>query len=48
MRTDLMWALHNIIAHPLSEILYWIGFDDLGNWIHDHTVPEHEEGTGRG
>ena len=42
------WTLHNLIAHPLSEIVYQLGFEGLGNRIHDSTVPIHEKGTGRG
>lgn len=52
MKRELMWAIHNLIAHPLGEICYWLGFiytpiRDLGNWIHDRTIPPHEPGTGR-
>lgn len=42
------WALHNLIAHPLSEVIYQFGLEDLGNTIHDITIPLHEPGTGRG
>ena len=42
------WSLHNLIAHPLSEIVHLCGYTDLGNKIHDYTIPEHEEGQGRG
>ena len=42
------WSVHNLIAHPLSEVVYQIGFEDLSNRIHDATVPVHEKGTGRG
>lgn len=43
------WSLHNIVAHPLSEIVYlFTASDRASNWIHDITVPEHESGTGRG
>lgn len=53
MNADLMWALHNLVAHPVSELCHWAGYVDprarnLGNWIHDRTVPAHEPGTGRG
>lgn len=46
--------MHNLIAHPLSEILHWtseiFGGEayDLGNRIHDATLPIHEPGKGRG
>ena len=42
------WTLHNLMAHPLSEVVYLLGFENFSNWIHDSTVPEHEPGTGRG
>lgn len=42
------WAIHNLIAHPLSEILYWLGLSRLGFWLHDATIPRHLKGTGRG
>jgi hypothetical protein len=42
------WTLHNLVAHPASEILYQVGFEDLGNRLHDATVPTHVKGTGRG
>lgn len=46
------WPAHNLVAHPLSEIVYWLTFwwagDGLSHWIHDITIPEHEEGNGRG
>lgn len=41
------WPVHNLIAHPLSEIAWWLvrpfGADKaerLSNWIHDSTVPK--------
>lgn len=42
------WTCHNLVAHPVSEILYQIGKGDLGNRIHDATVPSHIKGQGRG
>lgn|GEM_PF-6219373 len=50
---NLMWASHNLIAHPLSEITYWLGYlhpkiRDFGLWLHDITVPRHAPNTGRG
>lgn len=42
------WTIHNLIAHPMSEILYQLGMEDLGNRLHDATVPTHESGTGHG
>ena len=48
------WAVHNLIGHPLSEIIYWIvrPFSKLraevvSGWIHDETLPdEYEQGRG--
>ena len=42
------WTAHNLISHPLSEILFQIGLEDWSNRIHDWTIPAHETGTGRG
>ena len=42
------WTAHNLIAHPLSEVLFQVGLRKLSDKVHDITVPEHEAGTGRG
>jgi hypothetical protein len=42
------WTLHNLVAHPLSEVAYQAGLRRLSDWIHDATVPTHKPGTGRG
>lgn len=42
------WTLHNVVAHPLSEVLYLLGFERASNWVHDVTVPAHRAGQGRG
>lgn len=34
------WTLHNVVAHPLSELLHQIGPHALSQRIHDSTVPE--------
>ena len=46
------WAVHNIVGHPLSEIVYLILLrsrtgERACNWIHDITLPHHRGGTGR-
>jgi len=46
--TDIIWAIHNLFAHPVGEILYWLGLENWGNWLHDATIPNHIKGTGRG
>jgi len=36
------WTVHNLVAHPLMEVLYLISFGKLkglGNKIHDATLP---------
>ena len=33
------YTIHNIFAHPLMEICYIFGFEKLGMWIHDKTLP---------
>lgn len=47
-RPGLWWAIHNLIAHPVSEVCFWLHIPRFGNWLHDATVPEHDTGTGRG
>ncbi len=42
------WTVHNLFAHPLSEVLWQLGLVNLSDWIHEITVPEHEVGTGHG
>ena len=42
------WTLHNVVAHPLSEVCYLLGYGRLGNKIHDITIPYHQRGQGRG
>lgn len=34
------WALHNLVAHPLMQILVWCGLKKAGLWLHDVTVPK--------
>jgi len=33
------WALHNVLAHPLMQILAWLGFTRLAIRLHDATTP---------
>lgn len=33
------WAIHNIVAHPVSQILFMLGFKGLSKQVHDMTVP---------
>jgi hypothetical protein len=42
------WSLHNLVAHPISEILYLMGAHKAADWVHDKTVPTHKKGEGRG
>ncbi len=50
------WTVHNIVGHPISEIVYLLSFplfgrkkaENFSGWIHDATIPDQERGTGRG
>ena len=42
------WPVHNLVGHPLSEMLHLLGLDRAASWVHDGTLPVHEKGTGRG
>jgi hypothetical protein len=33
------WAFHNLVAHPVLQILAWCGLPKLGFRIHDATIP---------
>ncbi len=33
------WALHNLVGHPLLQLLAWVGHTPLGLRVHDATVP---------
>ena len=37
------WTAHNVVAHPLSEILFQIGLGDWGDRLHDCTAPTEED-----
>jgi hypothetical protein len=33
------WAVHNLIGHPLMQVLSWLGLPKLGIRVHDVTAP---------
>ena len=33
------WAFHNLVAHPLMQIMVWLGFKKQAIRLHDATVP---------
>ena len=48
------WAFHNLFAHPVHEVVFWLvrpfGWtraDAVSRWIHDSTLPPQVEGEGR-
>lgn len=36
------WAPHNLLAHPIMELLHQLGFHNLSEKIHNITIPEEE------
>jgi hypothetical protein len=55
LKTNAMWSIHNLFAHPISEVFHLISyicfkqyFRALSNYIHDATIPDHKSGEGRG
>jgi hypothetical protein len=34
-----MWIVHNLIAHPLMQLLALVGFRKQALWLHEVTVP---------
>lgn len=45
-RERFWWAVHNLVAHPLWEVLFWIGFGHIGDWLHDGTAQLAKEARG--
>ena len=44
------WFVHNMFAHPLSEVVYWLArpfgrarAKKVGDAVHDCTIPESEK-----
>jgi len=37
--TNLLWLFHNTIIHPICGLLWHLGAERLGDWLHDLTVP---------
>tara|TARA_B100001059_G_C17785545_1_gene556846 strand:+ start:49 stop:210 length:162 start_codon:yes stop_codon:yes gene_type:complete len=37
------WTIHNVIAHPFSEIAFQLGFEKSSKLIHDNTLPIEED-----
>ena len=42
------WSGHNLIGHPISELLFLAGFKETSNWIHDITMPDFNHDPDRG
>lgn len=40
MKDRILQIIHNVIAHPVMEILSWVGLNKLGAFIHNKTVPD--------
>lgn len=34
------WAFHNLVAHPLMQLMVWLGFKRAAIRLHDVTVPK--------
>lgn len=36
------YSLHNFVGHPMMELFCLFGFDRLGMYVHDETLPLEE------
>jgi hypothetical protein len=52
---EFWWAVHNLVAHPLSQVMWWLSLCGViktvaraSEWVHDWTVPVHTPEEGRG
>jgi hypothetical protein len=34
------WTLHNMVGHPLAEVLGLLGLRRAATWAHDRTLPK--------
>lgn len=34
------WTVHNLVAHPVSELLFQVGMLRWAEQVHDFTVPD--------
>lgn len=34
------WSVHNLVGHPLMQVLAWLRMYRAAMWIHDATVPK--------
>lgn len=49
---EFWFFIHNMFAHPMLEVLHWVGYlfpkaRELGDALHDYTIPKDYNGTGR-
>lgn len=40
------WPVHNLIGHPLMQVLMWLGMSKIAALAHDETLPSNAELTG--
>jgi len=43
----LRYTFHNLVGHPVMEILHMVGLKRWGVWVHEHTLPKSERGYGQ-
>ena len=36
------WPVHNILGHPLMQVLNWLGLHVAASMVHDGTLPLNE------
>lgn len=42
LKNKFKFAIHNIVGHPVMEVLGWFGFSDLARKAHDLTLPKNK------
>jgi hypothetical protein len=50
---EFWWTVHNMIAHPLMQVVWWLSLfgyfksiANLSDWLHDVTCPQHNFADG--
>lgn len=46
INNEFWWAIHNLLVHPLMQLLWWTSLcgrirflSEFGDWLHEWTTP---------
>ena len=38
--TRFQWTAHNLVGHPVMEVLFQVGALEASEWVHEATTPK--------